>query len=1141
MKASFESRLFLLLLYITFLHAGAIFFFTRGFLLTRTELSHFSLCHDAHSAPCAPAAFSFGSDVQPPAAQQHSMDHRKLELEFCSGSNLDSATCTSQLSQLADGQALGEGKGADLGFARKNAELELAGADSGIELKVDAEAADPKLSKCWTEPAVKRVVIMIIDALRFDFVAPSTYSNLGAMPWMNKLKILQELVDKEAPAATFFKFISDPPTTTLQRLKGLMTGGLPTFIDIGHSFGAPAIVEDNLILQLKRMGKRVVMMGDDTWLQLFPNDLAEVYPFPSFNVKDLHTVDNGVIKELFPALHRDNWDVLIAHFLGVDHVGHIFGVESPLMVEKLEQYNAIIEKVISLLRDLSKPGSPHEDTLLIIMGDHGQTLNGDHGGGTAEEVETALFAMSMRKPRGFLPQQLRSSPCNSFSVDSGDDCISTLPQLDFAPTLAALLGLPFPFGSVGRVNPELYALSAGTWPNFQLIPPQPHETFVVLIEWLERYLTVLCINSWQVKRYFEVYEASALSKFPAEQLSSLNDLYVKSHLLANIIRKNQGPAQIGTGYEEFLHKRISNLTDEILSFSSFLKAAGLLARSQWTQFGDVYMAVGVLTLIVSVAVHAVALQRLFGIGIDIKEGKLVQLLPVRRVSMTSIGSAAMMIIIVIAFHSLSKNRLTNPFARSVNSLKDELPLTVFGVLLCSSAFSYLSTIERSYNIKAGHHMTFQWLLNSKVPDIKNCAAILFVIIHACSLLSNSFILSEGQVASFLLASLGLLYLRHAIQERSKLLQAIFFLCLNRALSSIGLIGIVKDAAVQVPVTNEISDSSGSYARWDGWALLLSAVGLTSLPLILLSWMLRQHAFRNREAKHGILFMPAIAVPSAYTLIIIHWLAMDLSGIHLVDMGDFMYEFSRLQLPRMVYATSIVLTFVAAFISWRSTTQKGKSYRDEVVKDAAVALVAAWSPTIILLVGRKGPLIACLVFFAVQCLVDLQSLKRLQQEMAMEKTDNDMYSVPAVDWNFLAILLFFCTGHRCTFDGLRYPAAFIGFDDFNLYRQGALLAIDTFGLSHVLPILGIPLLVAASYSVSDITKQAPLTLQIGKAYLSFGMMRAVSATFATICAALQRRHLMVWGLFAPKYVFDAIGLLVTDVLLVIATLLYCPPR
>lgn len=45
-----------------------------------------------------------------------------------------------------------------------------------------------------------------------------------------------------------------------------------------------------LHLQLVSNGKRVVMMGDDTWVQLFPNHFKKSYPYPSFNVKDLHTV-----------------------------------------------------------------------------------------------------------------------------------------------------------------------------------------------------------------------------------------------------------------------------------------------------------------------------------------------------------------------------------------------------------------------------------------------------------------------------------------------------------------------------------------------------------------------------------------------------------------------------------------------------------------------------------------------------------------------------------------------------------------------------------------------------------------------------------------------------------------------------------
>jgi len=36
-----------------------------------------------------------------------------------------------------------------------------------------------------------------------------------------------------------------------------------------------------------------------------------------------------------------------------------------------------------------------------------------------------------------------------------------------------------------------------------------------------------------------------------------------------------------------------------------------------------------------------------------------------------------------------------------------------------------------------------------------------------------------------------------------------------------------------------------------------------------------------------------------------------------------------------------------------------------------------------------------------------------------------------------------------------------FDEFDFYRQGALLAADTFGSSHILPVIGLPLLVSTA--------------------------------------------------------------------------------
>ena len=83
---------------------------------------------------------------------------------------------------------------------------------------------------------------------------------------------------------------------------------MPTFIDFKDNFGAAGggggsgsssrspdeVDEDNLISQLVSSGRRVVFMGDDTWARLYPGKFERAYPFPSFNVRDLDTVDDGV-------------------------------------------------------------------------------------------------------------------------------------------------------------------------------------------------------------------------------------------------------------------------------------------------------------------------------------------------------------------------------------------------------------------------------------------------------------------------------------------------------------------------------------------------------------------------------------------------------------------------------------------------------------------------------------------------------------------------------------------------------------------------------------------------------------------------------------------------------------------------------
>lgn len=102
----------------------------------------------------------------------------------------------------------------------------------------------------------------------------------------------------QAQSSILASFTADPPTTTMQRVKALLTGSLPTFLDVGTVFAGAQIEEDNVFFQAMRHGKRVGCVGDDTWTQLFPPQsnvaLNISLPFPSLNVKDLHTVDDGV-------------------------------------------------------------------------------------------------------------------------------------------------------------------------------------------------------------------------------------------------------------------------------------------------------------------------------------------------------------------------------------------------------------------------------------------------------------------------------------------------------------------------------------------------------------------------------------------------------------------------------------------------------------------------------------------------------------------------------------------------------------------------------------------------------------------------------------------------------------------------------
>lgn len=234
-------------------------------------------------------------------------------------------------------------------------------------------------SGCWMDRRVDQMVILVVDALRFDFARYYLPESVGV-----HLKSSQT-----EKSSQLMQFMADPPTVTMQRLKGLTTGGLPTFADISGNLGGGYVDEDSWVDQFVSQGRKAGFVGDDTWVDLFPTQFAKSYPYPSFNTRDLDTVDNGCwehLPELLEDLEAGSLELVVTHFLGVDHVGHTYGPHTKFMDQKLHQMDVTLKSVMEQL------DARETCTVTFVMGDHGMTEDGNHGGGSAEEVGAALFS-----------------------------------------------------------------------------------------------------------------------------------------------------------------------------------------------------------------------------------------------------------------------------------------------------------------------------------------------------------------------------------------------------------------------------------------------------------------------------------------------------------------------------------------------------------------------------------------------------------------------------------------------------------------------------------------------------------------------------------------------------------------------------
>ncbi|CCJ30652.1 unnamed protein product [Pneumocystis jirovecii] len=297
-----------------------------------------------------------------------------------------------------------------------------------------------------------RLVFILIDALRSDFV----FSNSSSMTFTQSLIFSGKAYPYTAYAS--------PPTVTFPRIKALTTGSIPVFLDavfnIAESNTLSYINQDSWPVQIVSKGRKIAMYGDDTWIRLFPGLFFRSEGTSSFYVTDFTEVDTNVTRNVYPEMQRNDWDVLILHYLGLDHIGHLGGPYSPHMPLKQIEMDHIIKDIYKFIEEQNQ--NSKFNTLMVICGDHGMNNAGNHGGSSKGETSVALLFISS------LFSQKR--PLNSFDVPNKEfQYYFSAQQEDIIPTLAFLLGFNIPKNSIGVVLPELLDLWQNTTDQLKIL------------------------------------------------------------------------------------------------------------------------------------------------------------------------------------------------------------------------------------------------------------------------------------------------------------------------------------------------------------------------------------------------------------------------------------------------------------------------------------------------------------------------------------------------------------------------------------------------------------------------------------------------------------------------------------------------
>ena len=797
-------------------------------------------------------------------------------------------------------------------------------------------------------------------------------------------------------------------------------------------------------------------MGDDTWMTVFPTSFEhdKTFPYDSFNVEDLHTVDEGVIRHLFPLLEEDvkSWDVIIGHCLGVDHVGHRVGPDTPTMTAKLQQMNDVLTRVVEKL---------DQDTLLVVLGDHGMDVRGDHGGDGELETSAGMWIYSKGAPlagTGLIDIPASLLPTTRFP--GAPTVHRHIQQIDLVPTLSLLLGLRIPFNNLGTIVPELFGRG-------------------------EEYQKALRTNAAQVKRYLEAYRSSSAG-------GELDGVWPKLVELWSKIESS--------GSSE----------EELVSLQNYTRFALDACRSLWAQFNVTLMTLGLMTLLLGLMASWVLFDRVGKISHDIE---------------------------VWSTKTFIRNAILG------------LPL---GFL---TQVSYFDGILFGLAVGASFHLIRHPKPTLSLMSLQSLPPLL--ILHAVAFSSNSFTFWEDRLLTFFLVTslvpfvvVGLTAPTARLRYRVVGFTGLFVLCVRL----IGSSTVCREE--QQPYCNVTFFSSSSLPTPPFIVAILVLPAALGTPSIIGRFLSISASFNGRSevVSRGVL-RPAL------TLGTVCWI---LEWIESTEVLGPRWS-STFRTARTVMGwVSMLLLSVVGFILWYSdpvslhiaTEQRAGGMGKKVTvlgfaNAYGAPYLVFWSlffGLLFIATQLTGQIVLATTIVALLAYLEVVDSVRDVHAIAQAFNSANPSAILDVDTAsthqqgikfaeitplaLLGLHVFYGTGHQSTISSIQWKTAFLLTSTLRYPISPILVILNTFGPQFLLA-LASPLL--ATWNVSPTTAQAKVGPESSivvkrntlKAALGMMIYFEVLLIGSATSAAWLRRHLMVWKVFAPRFMAAAAATLIVD--------------